>query len=44
MYIGVWWENLKEMIQLEDLGIDVTVLQLILNRVGEYGLDSYDLG
>jgi hypothetical protein len=31
---GAWWENLKEMGHLEDLGIDGTKLQLILNKYG----------
>jgi hypothetical protein len=34
MYIGVWWENMKEMNCLEVLDIDVTILQLLLNKYG----------
>jgi len=32
MLHGAWWENLKEMDHLEDLCVDVTTLQLILNK------------
>jgi len=29
---GAWWENLKERDKLEDLGINVTILELILDK------------
>ena len=34
MLHGVRWENLKETDDLEDSGIDVTILQPILNKQG----------
>jgi len=40
VHTGFWWQNLMEMDHLEDRIIDEKeVLKLILNWLGEYGLD-----